>query len=214
MLQRIAGNAAHVTLEGYWVPVVVNGEGRIGNLCSQDEIELRPATQADIDQIVDPRTTADAALPSGPSPKTHLKPGTVGNNYLEQQASRERYVPWDQFSSFIDKEKFVHIVTDGGARPNPGNAGWGAILRQNGQFSWTFGHCSRATNNAMELRAVIEALRALPDGSHVWASTDSCYVKRGITEWLPGWIARKWKNSQGAQVAREIKLPIAPYGRN
>jgi ribonuclease HI len=68
-------------------------------------------------------------------------------------------------------------------------------------FAWTFGHCSRATNNAMELLAVIEALSALPDGSDVWASTDSCYVKRGITEWLPGWIARKWKNSQGAQVA-------------
>jgi hypothetical protein len=38
-------------------------------------------------------------------------------------------------------------------RPNPGNAGWGAIIRQNGKFAWTFGHCSRATNNAMELLA-------------------------------------------------------------
>jgi hypothetical protein len=158
MLQRIAGNAAHVTLEGYWIPVVINGEGRIGNLCPHDEIELRPGSQAEIDQIINPRTNANAPLPTNPFSKTHLKPGSLGCNYLEQQASRETYVPWDQFAPGVDKEKFVHVVTDGGARPNPGNAGWGAILRQSGHFSWTFGHCSRATNNAMELRAVIEAL--------------------------------------------------------
>jgi ribonuclease HI len=201
MLQRIAGNAAHVTLDGYWIPTVINGEGKIGCLCPHDEIELRPGTQAEIDQIVDPRTTADAALPTRSTPKSLLSPGTVENNYLGQQANRETLISWDVLPAQLDKEKFVHVVTDGGARPNPGNAGWGAIIRQNGKFSWTFGHCSRATNNAMELRAVIEALRALPDGMHVWVSTDSCYVKRRVTEWLVGWIARKWKNSQGAQVA-------------
>jgi ribonuclease HI len=199
MLQRISGTAAHVTLDGYWVPMVIKGEGRIGCLCPHDEIELRPGTQADIDQIVEPRTSASA--PARSVPKSLLSPGTVECNYLGPQASRESLVNWDELPSMLDKDKYVHVITDGGARPNPGNAGWGAIIRQNGKFSWTFGHCSRATNNAMELLAVIEALRALPNGMRVWISTDSCYVKRGVTEWLVGWIARSWRNSQGAQVA-------------
>jgi ribonuclease HI len=56
----------------------------------------------------------------------------------------------------------------------------GAIIRQDGYFAWNFGHRSRATNNAMELRAVIEASRNLPDDVHVWISMDSAHVKNGI----------------------------------
>jgi ribonuclease HI len=53
----------------------------------------------------------------------------------------------------------------------------------------------------MELRAVIEALRVLPDNIHVSVSTNSAYVKRGITEWLPGWRWNGWRNAKGAAVA-------------
>jgi hypothetical protein len=53
----------------------------------------------------------------------------------------------------------------------------------------------------MELRAVIEALRCLPDGMHVWISMDSCYVKRGVCEWIHEWIKHNWKNSQRNQIA-------------
>jgi ribonuclease HI len=120
---------------------------------------------------------------------------------MGQQANREMLINSDEIPTTLDRSKFVHVITDGGARPNPGSAGWGAIIRQNGKFAWTFGHCNNASNNAMELRAVIEALRCLPDGMHVWISTDSCYVKRGLVEWLAGWIAHNWRNSQGTQVA-------------
>jgi ribonuclease HI len=97
----------------------------------------------------------------------------------------------------------VHIVTDGGARPNPGSGGWGALMRQSGHYAINWGHWDLTTNNAMELLAVTEALANLPDGMHVWVMTDSAYVKNGITQWVPNWIRNGWKNSSGNRVANK-----------
>jgi ribonuclease HI len=55
------------------------------------------------------------------------------------------------------------------------------------EFVANWVHYELATNSAMEIRAVVEALRVLPDGVHVWVSTDSAYVKKGVAEWLPNW---------------------------
>jgi ribonuclease HI len=118
---------------------------------------------------------------------------------LEQQASRDTQLLWGDISAVLYSDKFVHVITDGGAKLNPGSA----IIRQNGRFAWNYRHCSRATNNAMELRAVIEALRNLPNDMHVWVSTDSEYVKKGIIEWLPNWIKNGWRNAQGQSVANQ-----------
>jgi hypothetical protein len=101
------------------------------------------------------------------TPKANLTPGKIKPNHLGQQASCETQLLWGDISAVLEPDQFVHIITDGGARPNPGSAGWGAIIRQGGNVSGNFGHCSRATNSAMELRAVIEALRNLPDNMHV-----------------------------------------------
>jgi ribonuclease HI len=98
-------------------------------------------------------------------------------------------------------DKMVHIATDGGARPDPGAAGWGALIRQNGRCTWNCGHWDLASNNAMELTAVIEALSALPEQMHVWVMTDSAYVKNGIMQWSPVWTKNKWTNSKDGQVA-------------
>jgi ribonuclease HI len=65
----------------------------------------------------------------------------------------------------------VRVIAGGGARPNPGSAGCGAVIRQNGKCTFTFGHYDHATNNAMEIRAVVEALRDLPERMHVWGET-------------------------------------------
>jgi hypothetical protein len=81
----------------------------------------------------------------------------------------------------------VHIVRDGEARWNPGRAGWCVLIRQNGKFVQFWGRYQLASNNAMELRAAVEALRDLPKGMRVWISTDSTYLKRDITEWVPNW---------------------------
>lgn len=87
----------------------------------------------------------------------------------------------------------VTIYTDGGCRPNPGPGGWGAVLLRAGREPVELaGGVSEATNNRMELLAAIEALAAL-DGPHrVELVTDSTYLRTGITQWLPKWIANGW----------------------
>ena len=95
-----------------------------------------------------------------------------------------------------DRKQFVEIFTDGSCRGNPGPGGFCAILRY-GQKIKEISGCEKATtNNRMELTAVIEALRALKRPCNLRITTDSNYVLKGMTQWLPGWISRNWLNSQ------------------
>jgi ribonuclease HI len=87
----------------------------------------------------------------------------------------------------------VVIYTDGACEPNPGPGGWGAVIQQGGQIRELSGAEADTTNNRMELRAAIEALRALPPNSRVALYTDSEYLQRGMTQWLPNWLKRKRK---------------------
>lgn len=93
----------------------------------------------------------------------------------------------------------VTIYTDGGADPNPGTGGWAAILIDpaSGRTKELSGGEPRTTNNRMELTAAIRALEALKQPSRVHLFTDSQYLRKGITQWLPGWIARGWKRKDG-----------------
>src|ERR1700712_1840785 len=93
----------------------------------------------------------------------------------------------------------VTIYTDGGADPNPGAGGWAAILIDpaSGKASELSGGEPHATNNRMELTAAIRALEALKLRCRVHLFTDSLYLRKGITEWLPGWIARGWGGKEG-----------------
>jgi ribonuclease HI len=54
---------------------------------------------------------------------------------------------------------------------------------------------------------VVEAFRTLPEGMHVWISTESAYVKRAITEWIPIWLKDNWKNSKKATVSNKALWP-------
>ena len=91
--------------------------------------------------------------------------------------------------------KSVEIYTDGACRGNPGPGGWGATLESGEHFRELSGAEADTTNNRMELTAVIRALEALKRRAVVTVHTDSEYVRRGITEWLPNWKARDWKTT-------------------
>ncbi len=91
----------------------------------------------------------------------------------------------------------VIIYTDGACEPNPGPGGWAAILRHGASEKVLTGGERQTTNNRMELTAALRALESLPASSHAEIYTDSEYLQRGITEWLPGWKARAWKRKGG-----------------
>lgn len=89
-------------------------------------------------------------------------------------------------------DKLVEIFTDGACRGNPGPGGWGILLRYNGQEKSLWGAEAHTTNNRMELMAAIQALHTLKRACQVVLTTDSEYVRKGITEWLPQWQKRNW----------------------
>lgn len=89
----------------------------------------------------------------------------------------------------------VEIFTDGACRGNPGPGGWGALLRYNGSDKSISGAEADTTNNRMEMTAVIEALKTLKRPCKVVITTDSKYVKDGITQWIENWKKRGWKTA-------------------
>ena len=88
--------------------------------------------------------------------------------------------------------KEVVAYTDGACRGNPGPGGWGAWLQWNAHEKRLSGGEVLTTNNRMELMAAIMALESLREACTVTLYTDSSYVMRGLTEWLPGWKLRGW----------------------
>lgn len=97
----------------------------------------------------------------------------------------------------------VHIYTDGACRGNPGPGGWGAILRYRDRERELYGAESSTTNNRMELMAAIQALEALTRPCDVTLTTDSQYLRKGITEWLPQWKRRGWKTADKQPVKNQ-----------
>ena len=89
----------------------------------------------------------------------------------------------------------IEVFTDGACRGNPGPGGWGALLRLNGEETELFGGERETTNNRMELMGAIRALEAISDGSEVHLTTDSQYVRQGITNWIVGWKRNGWKTA-------------------
>lgn len=94
----------------------------------------------------------------------------------------------------------VEIFTDGACRGNPGPGGWGALLRYNGKERKLRGSEAETTNNRMELTAAIKALEALKRPCKVTLTTDSEYVRKGITEWIKNWRERNWKTANKTPV--------------
>ncbi len=100
-------------------------------------------------------------------------------------------------------EEVVEIFTDGACRGNPGPGGWGVLIRYKNNEKQYFGAEADTTNNRMELTAAIKGLEALKDPCKVALTTDSQYVKQGITEWLANWKRQGWKTAAKKPVKNE-----------
>ncbi len=89
----------------------------------------------------------------------------------------------------------VEIFTDGACRGNPGPGGWGALLRSGEHEKELYGGEEHTTNNRMELMAAIRALESLKQPCEIVLTTDSEYVRSGITRWMDNWKKRGWKTA-------------------
>jgi ribonuclease HI len=109
----------------------------------------------------------------------------------------------------------VTIYTDGGCEPNPGPGGWAALLRYAANERVLTGSEPHTTNNRMELTAATRALQALKRPCRVDLYTDSEYLRRGITEWLPSWRRRNWRRKSGelanVDLWQELDQAVQPH---
>jgi ribonuclease HI len=95
----------------------------------------------------------------------------------------------------MNKTEKVQIFTDGACKGNPGPGGWGAIIRFKDNEKEINGYKPLTTNNIMELMAVIESLKAISKPFDIEITTDSKYVKNGITAWIHNWKRNGWKTA-------------------
>lgn len=100
-------------------------------------------------------------------------------------------------------ESCVYLFTDGACRGNPGPGGWGVLMRFGGTEKELYGGEKHTTNNRMELMAAIEGLANLKRACKVELTTDSQYLRLGITQWLAGWKQRGWKTASKQPVKNQ-----------
>lgn len=97
----------------------------------------------------------------------------------------------------------VELFVDGACRGNPGPGGWGVLMRCEGHEKKLHGGENHTTNNRMELTAAIKGLSALKTQCVVDITTDSQYVRKGITEWMANWKKRQWKTADKKPVKNQ-----------
>jgi len=122
--------------------------------------------------------------------------------WRDKRAAKKALAPVTQRQNGLHVEnandadaELVRVYTDGACKGNPGRGGWGAILRVDGEERELFGGEPQTTNNRMELTAVIRALELLKPPCRIEVYTDSQYVQKGISEWLPEWKRRGWRTA-------------------
>lgn len=99
--------------------------------------------------------------------------------------------------------KQVELITDGACSGNPGPGGWAAVLRFGDLKKEIWGAEPLTTNNRMELRAAVEGLKLLKETCQVTITTDSEYVRKGITEWIHGWKRNNWRTKDKKPVKNQ-----------
>ena len=114
------------------------------------------------------------------------------------------------------KKPLIEIFTDGACSGNPGPGGWGAVLRYNAHEKELSGSEPDTTNNRMEMMAAIVALEALKRPSQVRVTSDSTYLRDGITKWIHSWRAKGWKTAAKKPVKNQdlwqrLEVAMAPH---
>ena len=104
----------------------------------------------------------------------------------------------------------IMLFSDGACDPNPGPGGWAVILRSGAREKRLSGGYRKTTNNRMELRAVIEGLKALKrPGLLVRVISDSQYVTEAVTQgWLEKWAAKQFKKSDGLRENSDLWIEL------
>jgi hypothetical protein len=159
LVHKVA-RALTMDLPGWLHASVIDGIGDNHTYQEGDTIKLYPASQASKERVREPRTPNGSAakIPKaigGPPPKRR-EPKQM-RDWVWELCERGEIPIQDakQFSDQIIVDKMVTMTTDGGANPNPGPAGWGVLVRQNGKFLCLWKHYPKSSNNVMELSAVI-----------------------------------------------------------
>ena len=110
----------------------------------------------------------------------------------------------------------VEMFTDGACKGNPGPGGWGVLLRMGEREKELSGAENPTTNNRMELMAAIKGLEALTRPCRVTLSTDSMYVKDGITKWVHNWRRNGWRTAdkkpvKNAELWQALCAAVEPH---
>lgn len=121
---------------------------------------------------------------------------------MPQTMKADMQTALDYLSQQPGKPK-VTIYTDGACSGNPGPGGYGAVIMANDIIDDIYGGEPSTTNNRMEMRAVIEALTALPKSCEVELYVDSMYVKDGINSWMTNWKKNGWQTAAGKPVKNQ-----------
>jgi ribonuclease HI len=105
---------------------------------------------------------------------------------------------------------FVQLFTDGACSGNPGPGGWAFILLHpaSGKTIESSGAVPEPTNNRMELMGAIEGLSTLKRPCHVELITDSQYVAKGISQWMPNWKRQGWMRKEGGRLKPVVNLDL------
>lgn len=107
--------------------------------------------------------------------------------------------------------KAVEIYTDGSCLENPGFGGWAFILSYQGHEKIAYGSQANTTNNQMELRAIIEALKALKEPCEISLFTDSNLMVQSINEWLENWVEKDFKGKKNVSLWKEYLIAAKPH---
>ena len=103
----------------------------------------------------------------------------------------------------MESDSLIKIYTDGACSGNPGPGGWGVFIENSGNVTELSGRDETTTNNRMELKAVIEALKFFTINSKLTIHTDSKYVMDGASRWIINWKKNNWKTAQKKDVKKK-----------